>query len=234
MGTQVWCCSVVVHARHSNEDICTQCERSSIVLYQLTRGGPAAKNYFLLKKLITACFAFCHLTRTAVELFLLDEQEGSQLCQKLSGLALTNWPFPLFSCDSFNSSLWETAAPLLSSHIASPALYWVPGQGLDFGSTCDLAIRMICGLLQRAASELSECYPTIRSALFTIWKWAILTKNPGTVKGLMWINRWRRGIWLGPWDSLCWSKWGSKLLWTFQIGFEEVFLQSSWVECLFI
>lgn len=128
--------------------------------------------------------------------------------------------FFLSSPATLNSSLWETASPLLSSHIASLPLYWVPSQGLDFGSTCDGAIQMICGLLLRVAAVMSECYPTIRSALFTAWKWVILTQNPGAVTGLMRVNRWRRGIWLGSRDLLCWSKWASELLWTFQIGFE--------------
>lgn len=87
-------------------------------------------------------------------------------------------------------------------------------------STCDRAIQKICGLLQRAASVLSECYPTIWSALFTALKWAILTQNSNAATGLMCVNRWRRGIWLGSWDSLCWTKWSSELVWAFQIAFE--------------
>lgn len=104
VGTQVWYCSVVFHARHSNEDICMQCESSSIVVYQLTRGGPAAKN-FLLKQIdhsvsctlsldTHSCWVFS--VRLAGRLSALSEMKCPAF-DKLTFSSLLLWLFKQFS-----------------------------------------------------------------------------------------------------------------------------------------
>ncbi len=180
--------------------------------------GPAAKNYFLPKQIDHSMLCTLSLDTHSCWALSARRAGGLSTLSKNKYPSFEKWTFSslvLWLFEQFSLRNGLCLAVISHSFLAEVLTSRGPprqDEHLWWSHSEDLWI----------APESCRCNKWMLSydSICSFHRLKVSDPHSSAVTGLMCVNRWRRGIWLGSWDSLCWIKWNSELVWAFQIAFE--------------